>query len=598
MDAIRGAREGRERLIKLASELPVYRASGGGATTADELLAQYRAKQQRQQDQRTRTKPSRFGGGGRALGGGGSGSTGSGKDEQQMFAEILGSPRTKRGGGRRGSRARARGGRSAVAAIGRNKRGGRASGGGTVAQLAARLKALEMEHRDLRRQDALRNAELEKLKRRRAAGREIEGVVCGARDQVLAAAAEAAAKDRAAAGFGLLSADDDALMDAIAPSTPNMKTGRGYSAGERALLHALAQSPGGAAPRTGGDAGEGVPDGGSHRDGEGGTLPPASPATTRAAGAAGLRAAHALIAGQRMENAGLRAQIRDIQAFLKRHGLAWTGSGSGTGSGAAGAGAGAGAGTTGSGSNAGAAAPTDTENASAGAEPTRSAEGSNEGGGAGSGIDLGALLVKLEELSAAASSRVAKAAADGTFNFGSAAAPGGGGRTRMSLFDRGSRAVTAASVPLTVYQDGLFLWRGPFRPFTERTARAFANDVLAGYCPEEFRVRGGCYTHGVVFAPLTDRTNETFAAAEARVRAQEAAMGPAARAAAARRARMVVVGGDRGGKKRGGGDDQLRALGVDELLRRVPKTQVARGGEIVALREKMAALLRRQRGKR
>ena len=578
--AIQGGREGRERLLKLATELPIYRGGGETATTADELLAQYRRRNNTKNNhQRRLGKPS----GGHKLGGGrGNNKPRRQQDEQQMFAEIFGSPRGARGGGgaRRGGRPRAWGAKPAAAAGSRGRSNNNKRSGGTVAQLAIRLKALEQEHRDLRRQDALRTAELEKLENRRAAGREARAAFCDARDRVLA---EAAAKENAAAngggGNGLMSADDDALMDAIAPSTPNMKTGRGYSAGERALLRALAQSPGAA----GGEGGEGG-GGGIGSDGEAHVAtPPASPATVRAAAAAGLRAAHAMIAGRRLENAGLRAQIRDIHAFLKRHGLAWTG---GRGDGGGGAGSG---GAGGGGSNAGAAA-----DAGKGA-----ADESDDGSGGGDSIDVGDLFTKLGDLSAAASSRVAKAGADGTFDFGGAAGGGGGrARARTSLFDRGARAVTAASVPLTVYRDGLFLWRGPFRPFAAAAARAFVRDVLAGYCPAEFRARGGRFAHGVVFAPLTDRTHETFAAAEARVHAQEAAMGPAARAAAARRARMVVVGGDRGGNRggnRGGGDDQLRALGVDELLRRVPKTRVA-GGEIVELREKMAALLRR-RGK-
>ena len=51
-------------------------------------------------------------------------------------------------------------------------------------------------------------------------------------------------------------------------------------------------------------------------------------------------------------------------------------------------------------------------------------------------------------------------------------------------------------IQLTLYANGIFLFNGPFRPFTEVTTQTFLQDVLDGYFPSELQKR---YPDGVPF---------------------------------------------------------------------------------------------------
>lgn len=52
------------------------------------------------------------------------------------------------------------------------------------------------------------------------------------------------------------------------------------------------------------------------------------------------------------------------------------------------------------------------------------------------------------------------------------------------------------SIQLTVYANGIFMFNGPFRPFTDTTTQAFLRDILDGYFPSELQSR---YPDGVPF---------------------------------------------------------------------------------------------------
>ena len=68
---------------------------------------------------------------------------------------------------------------------------------------------------------------------------------------------------------------------------------------------------------------------------------------------------------------------------------------------------------------------------------------------------------------------------------------------------------TLTCVPITVFSDGVLLFRGPFRPWSE--AEALVRDVAAGYCPLELRQR---HPDGVSFQIMdcADRTHAQGAA--------------------------------------------------------------------------------------
>ena len=62
-----------------------------------------------------------------------------------------------------------------------------------------------------------------------------------------------------------------------------------------------------------------------------------------------------------------------------------------------------------------------------------------------------------------------------------------------------------SKVRLAVYEDGILLKRGPFRPYDHPAGEKFVRDVLDGYFPSEFKES---YPDGIVF-DLVDKSCET-----------------------------------------------------------------------------------------
>ncbi|OON13959.1 SEP domain protein, partial [Opisthorchis viverrini] len=61
-------------------------------------------------------------------------------------------------------------------------------------------------------------------------------------------------------------------------------------------------------------------------------------------------------------------------------------------------------------------------------------------------------------------------------------------------------------IPITLYADGICLYRGPFRPFQEQSTMQFIQDILDGYFPSELQRE---FPGGVPFS-LTDKRTEYF----------------------------------------------------------------------------------------
>ncbi len=91
--------------------------------------------------------------------------------------------------------------------------------------------------------------------------------------------------------------------------------------------------------------------------------------------------------------------------------------------------------------------------------------------------------------------------------------PGGPGEARTSTSKFASIHTlgrgNVRSVPLVIFEDGLLLWNGPLRPFSDPACITFLHDVMDGFFPSEFKRE---YPDGVVFQ-VTDRRRERFSPA-------------------------------------------------------------------------------------
>ena len=137
-------------------------------------------------------------------------------------------------------------------------------------------------------------------------------------------------------------------------------------------------------------------------------------------------------------------------------------------------------------------------------------------------------------------------------------------------------------IPLTVFADGFMLYRGPFRPFGERAADVFAQQVMAGMVPNELQDR---HPDGLGFE-LHDKCDTTHAAALA------AATSQAAAARAPGGAARVTSLGD----MPRGADALLAPTNPEQLLQRLP-SNVLRDGNMLPVRDEIAELLGRRANK-
>ena len=156
------------------------------------------------------------------------------------------------------------------------------------------------------------------------------------------------------------------------------------------------------------------------------------------------------------DNAELRAQIADMEQFLRDYGLVWVGN-QGNDDGAGGAGS--------------------------AADRRRTAA---------AGVDFKAFAKKIDDLNAMLAAEPAQVKVDGTSR-----------RARLvhadEMFD---------CVPVAFYRDGILIRRGPFRVKGSESYDSFVRDVMDGYFPSEFQ---GEFPDGVMFK-LVDRHEMDFEA--------------------------------------------------------------------------------------
>lgn len=82
----------------------------------------------------------------------------------------------------------------------------------------------------------------------------------------------------------------------------------------------------------------------------------------------------------------------------------------------------------------------------------------------------------------------------------------GEGEHVISHTTKGARLKVREPVPLTLYANGIFMFDGPFRPFTDHETQLYIQDIMDGYFPSELQSR---YPDGVPIL-LTDLRDTYF----------------------------------------------------------------------------------------
>lgn len=151
-------------------------------------------------------------------------------------------------------------------------------------------------------------------------------------------------------------------------------------------------------------------------------------------------------------------------------------------------------------------------------------------------------------------------------------------------------------VRVVLYKNGICVNQGPFRPYGWALCDAFLDDLTEGYYPYEFKEK---YPDGFPIE-VTDRTTETC---ETDKNGAVRGGNPSSSSAAPTAAGPSFP--KEGGRRLGGGDGQQRVhtldehksgagytpVSADEFLKRVPAQKVTAGGQLVAVREGVAALM-------
>jgi hypothetical protein len=165
------------------------------------------------------------------------------------------------------------------------------------------------------------------------------------------------------------------------------------------------------------------------------------------------------------DNARMRQNAKEFEAFLLDYGLVWVGGGSNSGGG----------GTSKGGEN------------DASSSSSRSRKGSDAAidDSTNNKIDFPVLILKLRQLSALA----------------------GEGKGGVIVSKNGAHQLEKRpSVPITLHKDGFLLYRGPFRAWCEEDSVTFLADVLDGYFPSEFK---DSHPEGVIF-DVIDQSSKRF----------------------------------------------------------------------------------------
>ncbi|XP_053313118.1 UBX domain-containing protein 11 isoform X2 [Spea bombifrons] len=83
---------------------------------------------------------------------------------------------------------------------------------------------------------------------------------------------------------------------------------------------------------------------------------------------------------------------------------------------------------------------------------------------------------------------------------------GGEGECHIEYREGGARLRSPEPVPLTLYKNGIIMFKGPFRSYRETTTQQCLKDIMDGYFPSELQQR---FPDGVPFQ-VTDKRNVVF----------------------------------------------------------------------------------------
>ena len=180
----------------------------------------------------------------------------------------------------------------------------------------------------------------------------------------------------------------------------------------------------------------------------------------------------------------------------------------------------------------------------------------------GSRIDFSMLFRRLHELNALA----------------------GEGKTHISKDGKNARFnFDPEKIPLAVFQDGVLIRRGPFRPFSDETTQRFVSDVLDGYFPPEFK---NDYPDGVIF-DIKDCSKECY------INGADGGGGAGGGGGGGTdgEPNFKAFGGQ--GNKIGG---QIKPMSREEFLKRLPEKMISKG-RVVNIRDGIASKLDAMNGR-
>tara|TARA_B100000795_G_scaffold81649_1_gene58858 strand:+ start:894 stop:2381 length:1488 start_codon:yes stop_codon:yes gene_type:complete len=143
----------------------------------------------------------------------------------------------------------------------------------------------------------------------------------------------------------------------------------------------------------------------------------------------------------------------------------------------------------------------------------------------------------------------------------------GDGKAKISKDGKNARFnFDAKKLSISVYKDGLFIKRGPFRSFSDEKTQRFVSDVLDGYFPPEFEKD---YPDGIIFT-VTDCTKEIYATTiEGTAESNFTAFG----------GQGNIIGGQ-----------QTQPMSRDEFLSNLPEKMISKG-RVINIRDSIASKL-------
>ncbi|KAG5452070.1 UBX domain-containing protein 11, variant 2 [Clonorchis sinensis] len=165
-------------------------------------------------------------------------------------------------------------------------------------------------------------------------------------------------------------------------------------------------------------------------------------------------------------------------------------------------------------------------------------------------------------------------------------------------------------IPITIYADGICLYRGPFRAFHEQSTMQFIQDILDGYFPSELQQE---FPGGVPFS-LTDKRTEYFNHKDQVGRSgspRRKDCGPfelnETQKSIKRLSDDAPGLSENCGHKQGTERERLEEAGLDptldfepltmnDLLKRLPEKSITKSGQIVNIRQDIQAKFGSQSG--